>query len=272
MAPTISIVTPSYQQGQFIEQAIDSVCAQNYPGTEHIVFDGGSSDGTVDILRRRHNDLGLWVSERDNGQSHALNKGFQRATGEIVGWLNADDYYTSGTFSKVARVFSEHPEIDVIYGDYDWVDGHGALITHRKEIPFDLNILIFVFCYIPTTTTFFRRRLLNQVHGIDETLRYVMDLDFFIRLAISGARFYHLAETLAAFRWHGESKSQAQTDLQWKEWREILSRKRYPSLSIPNNNVLFYSRRLIHRTRRVMKKFQVGAYDLPRTLFFKRPY
>ena len=222
----ISIVTPSYNQGQFIEEAITSVRSQNYANWEHLVIDAQSTDNTLNILRslteagKRPNIA--WISEPDNGQSEALNKGFRRAKGEIIGWLNSDDRYRPGCFESIVRAFEDHPEIDIIYGDYLMVDEGGNALALRREIEFSRFILLYHHVlYIPTTATFFRRRIFDDNNWLDETLHYAMDLEFFIRLSSRGYRFKHLPRLLADFRLQADSKTCRSADKQRMEHKQI---------------------------------------------------
>ncbi len=161
--PSLSVVTPSYNAAEFIEDAILSVARQQGIAAEHIVVDGASTDSTLEILQRYP---GLqWISERDHGQSDAINKGFLRATGDLVGWLNADDYYLPGGLEAIARAAREHPEADVIYGDCVFVDREGRVLRSKVEHEFDSGILMHFGCYIPSTSTFFRRRLVESGHA-----------------------------------------------------------------------------------------------------------
>ena len=205
--PTLSIVTPSFNQAVFLADALDSVRAQGYGGqVEHIVIDGGSTDGSLVLLQSaRHLS---WVSEPDRGQSHALNKGFEMATGELIGWLNADDFYLEGLFDRVASYAAAHPDVDVIYGDCVFVDGSGGLLRSKNEHRFDRNILLYYGCFVPTTSTFFQRRVLEKgLLHLREDLHYLMDYDLFLRMSGGGASFGWLPEELAAFRWHEGNKS-----------------------------------------------------------------
>ena len=157
----ISIVTPSFNQGAFIAQAIDSVLAQGYPDVEHIIVDNCSTDETASVLQR-YTHLKV-ICEKDRGQSDALNKGFEAATGDIVGWLNADDKYLPGCFDAVVKTCSARAGDDVFYGDYRFVDVDGRLIRVRKELGFDMFMLKYLhMLYIPTTTAFFRRRIFDE--------------------------------------------------------------------------------------------------------------
>ena len=221
-APKISIVTPSFNQAEFIEEALLSVRAQNYPNVEHIVVDGASKDQTVEILRRYSAMPGWehlhWISEPDRGQSDAVNKGFRMATGSIIGWMNSDDRYRQGCFATVAKRFTEHPKADVLYGDYTWMDEAGHIKNIRREIEFSRFILSYHrVLYVATVSTFFRRRLFEEENWLDASLQYCMDYDFFLRLAEKGYRFEHVPALLADFRWHSQSKSGAYSHRQFAE-------------------------------------------------------
>ena len=226
-SPLISIVTPSFNQGCFIGEALASVRLQNYANWEHLVADGASTDDTVDILRtltEERAQLNLsWVSERDSGQSQALNKGFRNAKGEIIGWLNSDDRYLPKCFEQVAKAFEENPEIDIIYGDYLIVDESGKPLQIRREIEFNEFILRYHHVlYIPTTATFFRRRVFDENNWLSESLQYAMDLEFFIRLSAQGYRFKHIPEVLAEFRLHPDSKTCSSSDKQRMEHQQVI--------------------------------------------------
>jgi glycosyltransferase involved in cell wall biosynthesis len=227
--PTISIVTPSYNQESFIEETLLSVKNQNHPSVEHLVIDGASTDGTVEILKHYSSQPGWqhlrWISEPDQGQSDALNKGFRMATGGIVGWLNSDDRYRPGCFNSVVDGFSQMPDTDILYGDYTWIDGTGNCLQIRKEIEFSLFVLIHHrVLYIPSTATFFRRLVFEQGNFIDPRYEYAMDYEFFVRLAFSGYRFRHIGKLLADFRWHDQSKTMKTAERQFAEHDEIVEK------------------------------------------------
>lgn len=211
-ALSLSIVTPSFNQGKFIGEALLSVKDQQYANMEHLVIDGGSSDETTQILRHYSDEERWkhlhWLSEPDRGQSHALNKGFARAKGDIIGWLNSDDRYRPDCFNYVARVFRGHPEVDVVYGDYTWIDEDGHTSRIRREIEFSRFILLYHrVLYIPTTATFFRRRVFDEGNHLDENLHYALDFEFFLRLAARGYRFLHVPSILGDFRFQRDSKT-----------------------------------------------------------------
>jgi glycosyltransferase involved in cell wall biosynthesis len=224
--PRITVVTPSFNQGPFIKEAIESVVNQNFSNVEHLIIDGGSSDQTLNILK--HGTAGsewghvTWSSEPDNGQSAALNKGFRLATGEIVGWLNSDDRYRAGCFEAAVRAFALNPEVDIVYGDYTLMNESGSIIKTCQEIEFNRFVLNYHrVLYIPTTATFFRRRIFTEENWLNEDLHYAMDADFFIRLAAQGYRFKHIPTLMADFRLHPESKSCSKTELMFQEREEI---------------------------------------------------
>jgi glycosyltransferase involved in cell wall biosynthesis len=227
LMPLISVVTPSFNQVNFIGEALASVQLQNYDNCEHLVIDGMSTDGTVNMLHsltrnEEHANIS-WVSEPDSGQSEALNKGFRRAKGEIIGWLNSDDRYRAGCFEHIVQAFADNPEIDILYGDYLIVDELGKTLKVRREIDFSEFILLYHrVLYIPTTATFFRRSVFEEGNWLDEKLQYAMDLDFFIRLSARGYRFKHISEILADFRFHPESKSCSFADRQRIEHQQVI--------------------------------------------------
>lgn len=210
MEKAFSIVTPSYNQGDFVGETIKSVMAQDYPGVEHIVVDNCSTDRTNDILKKYpHLDL---VCEPDQGQSDAVNKGFKKASGDIIGWLNADDLYLPGCFKAVSDFFVANPSCDLVYGNYRLIDVTGKVLSYRQELSFDLFMLKYLHVlYIPSTTTFFRRRVIEEGNFLDTQYHYAMDYEFFLRLALKGYKFHHIPKFLADFRTHADSKTQKQT-------------------------------------------------------------
>ena len=204
-AMRISIVTPSYNQGRFLEATIRSVLEQNYPSLEYIVIDGGSTDGSVDIIRRYAPRLAYWVSEPDQGQADAIAKGFRRATGEILAYLNSDDTYLPGTVAQIAAAFQRNQDSDLIYGDVWIVDERDRMIGERRLTRLDdIDFLGQGNC-LAQPATFWTRRIYDQVGGIDSTLYFQLDLDFYIRVARAG-RMQYLRRHLANVRMHPEGK------------------------------------------------------------------
>jgi glycosyltransferase involved in cell wall biosynthesis len=203
--PRISVVTPSFNQGNFVEEALRSVLLQGYPNLELIVVDGGSTDGSVGTIAKYERWLTRWISERDAGPAHALNKGFKLATGEILGFLNADDFYLPGGLAKVAREFRMYPSADV-------VSGHGYLATSSGQLGVPIfsdrwNLRLFEYgtCVFVQQATFFRRRTFEQVGGFNEQMRTCWDMELWGDLARAGASFHGFEEFVAAFRLHQDS-------------------------------------------------------------------
>ena len=204
--PFVSIVTPSFNQARFIQDAIDSVLVQNYPRLEQIVIDGGSADGTVEVLRR-YGDRIRWISEPDRGQAHALNKGWRMAHGEILGWLNSDDTYRPGAIQAVVNAFLSHPDVGGIYGDCDYVSATGKFLERYETGPFDYETFFRTSrSPIPQPSMFIRRAIYEDIGPVNESLRLVMDWEYWLRV---GRRYpiLYLPQTLATFRVHGSSKS-----------------------------------------------------------------
>ena len=175
----ISIITPSYNQSQFIQKCIDSVRAQQGVEIEHIILDNCSTDETANCLERYRDDpQGVDVKiivEQDNGQTTAINRGFQMASGDIVCWLNTDEYYYSNTLSVVVDYFQSYPEIDVFFGDFDYVDEQGNLLKKRKAFGFSESMLLYYGCYIPSCSTFIRRKVIDDGQILDESFRVTMN-------------------------------------------------------------------------------------------------
>lgn len=205
--PKISIITPSYNQDQFLEATILSILEQSYPNLEYIIIDGGSTDGSPDIIKKYEKDLYYWVSENDRGQTHAINKGLQRATGDILAWLNSDDVYLPGAFEKVVKAFEENSDADVIYGDGLLIDENGKRIKRRYGIGFNYNIWFYSVAEPFQPEVFYRRRAIEKAGLLDESFHMMMDREWWIRMARCGCKFVHIPEPLGALRVYGDRKS-----------------------------------------------------------------
>lgn len=259
--PKFSIVTPAYNSGNYIEATIRSIAEQDYPAIEHIVIDGGSNDGTLDILERYPHLQ--WISERDRGQSDAINKGFARVSGDIIAWQNADDLYLPGAFAAVAEVFATHPEVDVVYGNYQTIDTAGRVICDVTARPW--NQWAFAHGrFVPMQpATFWRRRLNEAVGALDTNLNYCMDVDFFSRAARQGFAFVKLDRCLGQFRIHAESKtaSSLYNAATFDEFKRVLaSHFNYSPLDYLFCNV-FYYRGVLVRWLRFRLLPQLGSGD-----------
>jgi GT2 family glycosyltransferase len=207
--PRISIVTPSFNQGEFIERTIRSVLDQAYPNLEYHVQDGASGDGTRAILERYSGRLAGWDSSPDSGQTEAINRGFARTTGEIMAWLNSDDVLLPGALAYVADFFNRHPDVDVVYGHRALLDEKDRQIG-RWILPAHSDAVLSWADYVPQETLFWRRRIWDKAGGrVDESFRFAMDWDLLVRFRDAGARFERLPRFLGGFRIHPQQKTSA---------------------------------------------------------------
>lgn len=205
--PLVSVVTPSYNQAPYLEATVLSVLSQDYPNLEYIIMDGGSTDGSVEIIRKYAHRLAHWVSERDGGQSEAINRGWQLARGEIVAYLNSDDLYLREAVSRVVKHFHAYSDVSVMYGSYRLLDGRSEVIR-EAVVPPDWSESTFLTCF-PQPTAFFRHDALRRVGYLDTSFHYSMDYDLFVRLALAGERASRVpGPPLAAIRiWEGAKSS-----------------------------------------------------------------
>ncbi len=218
--PLVTIVTPSYNQARFLETTIRSVLEQDYPHIEYFVIDGGSKDGTVDILRRYEDRLAGWVSEPDRGQTDAINKGFSRARGEILAWLNSDDTYEPGAIRQAVAYLCDHPEVGLVYGDTQFIDEKGRVIGRFPARQTDYRRLRRGYVHIPQQAAFFRTALWNKVGPLDPTFYFAMDYDLWVRLAAQAPVVYY-PRLWANFRLHGDAKTVAADDRCWPEMLRV---------------------------------------------------
>jgi GT2 family glycosyltransferase len=212
-APTISIVTPTFRQARFLERTLFSVLSQGYPSLEYVVQDGGSDDGTREIIEQYDAFLKSWVSESDGGQADAINRGFGATTGEIMAWLNSDDLLLPGALAYVAGYFARHPGVDVVYGDRIMIDANDGQIG-AWVLPAHDDHALTLADYVPQETLFWRRSIWEAVGGgVDTRLDFAIDWDLLLRFRSAGARIVHVRRFLGAFRVHEEQKTCAATAL-----------------------------------------------------------
>lgn len=242
MRAKFSIIIPSYNQGQFIAQTIDSILSQSYKNVEILVIDGGSTDQTIDILKT-YDDKIFWRSEKDRGQTHAINKGLALAKGEIIAYLNSDDYYLEGALEQVANVFESNEDILWLTGDYLIVDEKGNTIQSligtykrifRNQISFNM---LSILNPINQPSTFLSKKLIDRVGVFNEDLRYTMDYEYWLR-AIKLQNPVVVKENLSAFRIHTNSKGGSQYKKQFQE--ELIVAKKY------QNNSALISLHVLH--------------------------
>jgi glycosyltransferase involved in cell wall biosynthesis len=224
--PIVSIVTPSYNQAGFLEATIRSVLDQDYPNLEYIIVDGGSTDGSAEIIRRYANRLAWWVSERDKGQTDALNKGFARAHGEILAWINSDDIYQPGAVREAVSYLQANPEVGMVYGDANFIDGAGKVIGRFPAAQTDYLRLRQGYVHIPQQASFFKGSLWRQVGPLDPSFYFAMDYDLWVRLARLAPLVYlpgldHQPHLWASFRLHGDAKTIRADDRCWPEMLKV---------------------------------------------------
>lgn len=252
--PRISVVIPSFNQVQYIEATLKSVLDQHYPDVELIVIDGGSTDGTVDILKKYAEHLSYWVSEPDDGQTDALIKGFDRSTGEIMCWLCSDDLFELNTLKEVAEVFAEHPDWQVVYGDGIWIDAQSRPIAFKKEIGFNRFIYMYDYNYLPQPSTFWRRDLYKRVGGLDPQMKLAMDGDLWARFA-EHTNLHHVPRQWSRMRFYPEQKNQRFRALSDEE--DALIQSRYTPDQSPS---VRHAKRVAAKVLRVVLKLARGAY------------
>lgn len=205
--PLVSVVTPSFNQASYLEQTIQSVLDQDYSSIEYIVIDGASTDGSVEIIERASSRLAYWVSEKDKGQSDAINKGFARASGDIVAWLNSDDYYLPGTIKAAVKAFDENPEAVLVYGNMLAVDENSKTFNTLNYKQLNLEDLL-CFQIIGQPAVFMRRSALQKTDGLNSSFHFLLDHLLWIQLAQHGP-ILHVDQTWAAARYHAEAKNRA---------------------------------------------------------------
>lgn len=227
--PKISVVTPSFNQAKFIEQTILSVVNQGYPNLEYIIIDGGSSDDSVEIIKKYEDRVAYWVSEKDDGFAHAINKGFARATGDIFCWVNSDDLLFPGSLEIIGKFFSQYHRVDMVFGDRHVIDADSKLIIKLRYY-FYTGLLFRFGKSIPQECAFWRKELFRKVGGLDEGFNYAIDLELWCKFAKAG-RIKHIPFYLGAFRRHEEGKSSTLTKKGKQEAIAIVSKYygRYPS-------------------------------------------
>lgn len=251
----ISIVTCSFQQGKYLDATMRSVIGQEYSNLEYIVMDGGSTDASVEIIKRYGQHLAHWVSERDEGQTDALIKGFKLSRGEIMGWLCSDDLLLPGALKSVSEFFEAHPHIDAAYGDSLWIDGSSNFIRCKREIPFNRFVWFYDHNYVPQPSMFWRRRLYDAVGGLDSRFDLAMDTDLWERFS-ARARIARIPGYLSAMRFYPEQKQNSRRSESLRE--DAIIRSRNPLAKADS-----FAYPLLHalaRIGRISRKLVAGGY------------
>jgi len=225
--PRLAVVTPSYNTGRHIGAAIRSVLDQDYADFDYLVMDGGSTDNTVEVLKSFGNRL-RWVSQKDNGQADAIRRGFQQTTGEILTWLNSDDTYAPGAFRAIAEFFAANPDVSLVYGNADYTDADGSLISPCIHVePYKPQRLFYYSDYIVQPAAFFRRSAYEAVGGVDPSLHFAMDYDLWIKIA-RRFKVAYLPRHLADFRWLYDNKTATGGVRRLDEIRTLAARQGFP--------------------------------------------
>jgi glycosyltransferase involved in cell wall biosynthesis len=219
--PLVSIITPSFNQAQYLEETIRSVLEQDYPRIEYIIMDGGSTDGSVDIIKKHEARIQFWVSEQDQGQTDAINKGFNRASGDILAWLNSDDTYNPKAVGEAVKFLMDNPDVAMVYADCNFIDERGRVIGKFAARQTDYQKLRRGYVHIPQQTMFFRAKYWKEVGPLDPSFYFAMDYDLWVRIAKRAPIKYLPGKTWANFRIHTSSKTNVNDERGWKEMLRV---------------------------------------------------
>jgi glycosyltransferase involved in cell wall biosynthesis len=254
--PKISVVTPSYNQAAYLEETIRSVLLQGYPNLEYLIIDGGSNDGSVELIKKYADYLTYWISAKDKGQSDALNKGFRRATGELVGWQNSDDCYAPKAFEAAIRALEQFPDGSIFYGPTQYIDAESFPLHNYPVKPYDIHDLLPMISMC-NQAMFFRGKIFVEGNFIDESYQHVMDQEFFLRLALEGYKYYFVPELRGTYRIHGASKMMYQQEICARESAKVYRWIYSDPRSIPS-----LKQKALHAFQGLCR-YQFGTYQLP---------
>lgn len=257
--PKISVVTPSYNQGEYLERTIVSVLNQNYPNLEYIIIDGGSTDNSVAVIKSYEEYLSFWVSERDQGQAQAINKGFSQATGTISAWLNSDDVYLPGTLEKIGTFFRDHPLADLVYGNTFYTNKHDEIIGDLVFTKFHLNTLIFNSIGVIQPSTFWKTDAANKLGGLREQFIFCMCLDLFLRMYKAGIEFHFMNDYLSCYRMTKTHKTYTIAHVRLQERKAII--EELLDVNIDYNSLSHKLRSLLYQIRRLFSYLRQGELN-----------
>lgn len=241
--PLVTIVTPSFNQARYLPATIESVLAQDYPNLEYIIVDGGSTDDSAAIIARYADRLAWWVSEKDDGQTSAINRGFAHANGEILAWLNSDDTYEPGAIREAVEFLMANPAVGLVYGDCNFIDENGRKFGVFSAAQTDAKKLRQGYVHIPQQASFWRSELWKQIAPLDESFFFAMDYDLWVRLAKLSELRYLPGRNWANFRLHTDAKSIAADDRCWPEMMRVHYRDGGSFFSLMN--IKYISRKMI---------------------------
>ena len=254
--PKITVVVPSYNQGGFLESTLRSVLDQEYPNLELIVMDGGSTDNSVEIIKKYADRIAYWVSEKDDGQTDALARGFSVSTGDIQCWLNSDDLHESGVLRKVAAYFQDHPDVDAVFGSTIWIDANDRPLRTHHEMPFVRFIWLYTYNYIPGMSMFWRRQVYERVGGLDPSFNLAMDADLWSRISRVG-RIGHVRDVWSRMRFYPDQKNRALRDASNREDHSIRLRE----WGTDKPRFLWFKSKIAMLIR-IVWKFSIGCYPI----------
>lgn len=219
--PLVSIITPSFNQAQFLEQTIQSVLGQDYPQIEYIIVDGGSTDGSVGMIKKYEGRLAWWVSEQDQGQTDAINKGFAHSKGEVLAWINSDDTYNPRAVGQAVKYLMENPDVAMVYADCNFINEAGQVIGKFNSKQTDYRRLREGYVHIPQQTMFFRAKYWQELGPLDPSFYFAMDYDLWTRIASKAPIKYLAGQTWANFRIHDLGKTTTHDDRCWPEMLRV---------------------------------------------------
>ena len=246
--PKISIITPSFNQVKFLERTIQSVLNQNYENLEYIVIDGGSTDGSVELIKKYQSNISYWVSEKDGGQSEAINKGLRLATGELVAWQNSDDIYLPGAFEEIAKSFVNSRGIDLFIGNMNLIDEEDRIIENLKYVKPTYKSLIAEGMVLTNQSAFWARGVHKKIGYLNESLHYGFDYDWFLRVLNVG-KGAHINKTLGGLRMHSATKTHNFQELFKLEYEKIL-----------HNKKLSRTQKIQYKLRRLLLMIKMGEF------------